>query len=64
MGDPAKVSEYLNAGAQMVWIVEPVLRMATVYRSSNNIKALTINDALNGEDVIEGFQCSVAEIFD
>ena len=59
-----KVSEYLNAGAQMVWVVEPVLRTVTVYRSSNDIKTLTINDSLAGEDVIEGFRCSVAEIFD
>ena len=36
----------------------------TVYRSSNNIKTLTINDFLTGEDVVEGFQCLVAEIFD
>ena len=59
-----KVSEYLNAGAQMVWVVEPVLRTVTVYRSLNDIKTLTINDSLTGEDVIEGFECLVAEIFD
>ena len=59
-----KVSEYLDAGAQMVWVVEPVLKTVTVYRSPNDIKTLTVNNRLTGEDVIEGFQCSVAEIFD
>ena len=59
-----KVSEYLDAGAHMVWVVEPVLKTVTVYRSPSDIKTLTINDRLTGENVIEGFQCSVAEIFD
>jgi Uma2 family endonuclease len=59
-----KVSEYLDAGAQMVWVVDPVLKTVTVYRSPSDIKTLTINDHLTGENVIEGFQCSVAEIFD
>lgn len=59
-----KVSEYLDAGARMVWVVEPVLKTVTVYRSPNDIKTLTVTDRLTGEDVIEGFQCSVAEIFD
>ena len=58
------MSEYLDAGAQMVWVVEPVLKTVTVYRSPNDIKTLTVNNRLTGEDVIEGFQCSVAEIFD
>ena len=59
-----KVSEYLNAGARMVWVVEPILKTVTVYRSPNDIKTLTINDSLTGENVIEGFQCLVAEIFE
>ncbi len=59
-----KVLEYLNAGTRMVWVIEPVLRTVTVYRSPGDIKTLTINDTLTGEDVIEGFQCSVAAIFE
>jgi Uma2 family endonuclease len=59
-----KVVEYLNAGTRMVWVIEPVLRTVTVYRSPGDIKTLTINDTLTGEDVIEGFQCLVAAIFE
>ncbi len=59
-----KVLEYLAAGARMVWVVEPVLKTITVYRSPNDIRTLTINDSLTGENVIEGFQCSGAEIFE
>lgn len=59
-----KVLEYLGAGVQMIWIIEPILKTVTVYRSPNDIKMLTIKDQLTGEDVVEGFQCSVSEIFE
>jgi len=59
-----KTLEYLDAGTRMVWVVEPIAKTVTVYRSPSNIKTLTVNDTLTGEDVIEGFQCAVAEIFE
>ncbi|MCZ6678528.1 MAG: Uma2 family endonuclease [Candidatus Poribacteria bacterium] len=59
-----KAFEYLDAGTKMVWIVEPVSKTVTVYRSRDDIKILTRNQTLTGEDVVEGFSCSVAEIFE
>lgn len=59
-----KALEYLNAGTQMVWVIEPIAKTITVYRSSTDIKTLTQNDTLTGEEVVEGFQCAVAEIFE
>ncbi len=59
-----KVAEYLDAGTQMVWVIEPIFKTVTVYRSPNDIKIFTQNDTLTGEDVVEGFQCTVAEIFE
>ena len=59
-----KVSEYLDAGTKMVWVIEPVLKTVTVYRSPTNIKVMTRNETLMGEDVVKGFECSVAEIFE
>jgi len=59
-----KVFEYLDAGTQLVWVIEPVGQTVIVYRSRTDIKLLTIKDTLTGEDVIKGFHCSVAEIFE
>ena len=59
-----KALEYLDAGTQMVWVIEPIAKTITVYRSPSDIKMLTINDTLTGEDVVEGFQCAVAEVFE
>jgi len=59
-----KVLEYLDAGTQMLWVIEPIIKTVTVYRSRSEIKIFTQNDTLTGEKVIEGFQCAVAEIFE
>jgi len=59
-----KAFEYLDAGTQLIWVIEPIGRIVIVYRSRTDIKVLTIKDTLTGEDVIKGFQCSVAEIFE
>ena len=59
-----KALEYLEAGTRMVWVIHPVTRTVTIYRTPTDIKILTINDTLTGEDVVEGFQCTVAEIFE
>jgi len=59
-----KVSEWLEGGALMVWVVSPKLHTVTVYRSLVDIVTLTEKDELNGGDVVPGFQIQVAEIFE
>ena len=59
-----KAFAYLNAGTRLVWIVEPVGRTVTVYRSKSDIKTFTCEDTLTGEDVVEGFSCQVAQLFE
>ncbi|HUT90558.1 MAG TPA: Uma2 family endonuclease [Thermoguttaceae bacterium] len=58
-----KVRAWLDAGAEMVWVVNPMWRSVTVYRSATDIKTLTENDELDGEDVVPGFRCRVADVF-
>jgi len=58
-----KVKAWLDAGAMMVWVVNPSGRTVTVYRPPNRIALLTENDELSGEDVVAGFRCRVGEIF-
>ena len=58
-----KVQAYLEAGTQMVWVVESVMKTVTVYRSETDIKVLTNADTLTGEDVVPGFACPVAQLF-
>ena len=59
-----KAFAYLNAGTRLVWIIEPVGKTVTVYRSQTDIKMLTREDTLTGEDIVEGFSCHVAQLFE
>ncbi len=58
-----KVKTWLEAGVAMVWVVNPAWHDVTVYRSATDIKTLTEEDELSGEDVVAGFRCPVREIF-
>ena len=59
-----KAFAYLNAGTHLVWIIEPVGETVTVYRSETDIETFTREDTLTGEDVVEGFSCQVAQLFE
>jgi Uma2 family endonuclease len=57
-----KVGEYLDAGVRLVWVIDPKGRKAIVYRSVTAVRTLTIEDALDGEEVLPGFQCVLREV--
>ena len=59
-----KVQAYLDACTQMVWVIDAVLQTVAVYRPDRDFKLLTLGDTLTGEDVVEGFSCPVAQIFE
>lgn len=58
-----KVKAWLDGGATMVWVINPRWRNVIVYRSANDIRTLTENDDLSGQDVVPGFSCRVADLF-
>lgn len=58
-----KAKAWLASGTRLVWVVNPAWRTVTVYRGENEIRTLTENDDLTGEDVVAGFSCRVAELF-
>lgn len=58
-----KVKAWLDAGAGMVWLVNPKWQNVTIYRSETDITTLTKNDELDGQDVVPGFRCRVGDIF-
>ena len=59
-----KAFAYLEAGTRLVWVIEPGSKTVFVYRSETDITLLTSEDTLTGEDVVEGFVCQVAELFE
>ena len=55
---------YLETGTQSVWVLEPRAKTVTIYRSDTEITLLTRKDTLTGEEVVKGFSCQVAELFE
>ena len=59
-----KALAYLKAGTRLVWVIEPVAKTVMVYRSETDFTLSTCEDTLTGEDVVEGFTCPVAQLFE
>jgi len=58
----AKVADWLSAGTRLVWVVDPVRRVARVYRQDGSESIVTADGALAGEDVLPGFACPLESI--
>ncbi len=59
-----KVFEWLDAGCRMVVVVNSRKKRLSVYRSRADIKILTEEDSLSGEDVVPGWILPLKGIFD
>jgi Uma2 family endonuclease len=58
----AKVGDWLEAGALLVWVIDPRRRHARVYRQDGSEAVVTEQDSLDGEDVVPGFTCPLASV--
>ena len=58
----AKVSDWLNAGTRLVWIIDPDRRTARVHRADGTVALISESGSLEGEDVVPGFSCPLAEV--
>jgi Uma2 family endonuclease len=57
-----KVTDYLENGVEVVWVIDPESKTVTIY-SKTCVKKLTEKDTLTGGDVLPGFRCKVADLF-
>jgi len=58
-----KVSDYFQAGVELVWVIYPRLQLVDVYDSLTNIRGLSAADTLDGGNVLSGFRIPVAGLF-
>ncbi|MCA1815354.1 MAG: Uma2 family endonuclease [Acidobacteria bacterium] len=59
-----KIAAWLKAGVRAALVVNPASRTVTAHRAQFAISRLTDADELDLSDILEGFRCRVAEIFD
>ena len=60
----ARRVDFMKAGTRLFWIIYPEHRTVHVFRKDGSHSVLTEGDNLSGEDVIPGFTCKVAELFE
>lgn len=54
--------DWLQAGARLVWVIDPERRVARVYRADGSALDLSEEGVLSGEDVLPGFVCRLAAV--
>ncbi len=59
-----KLTEWLEAGARMVIVVNPRRRSVRVHRSPSDVIDLTEGDVIDGADVVPGWTLPISEIFE
>lgn len=59
----AKAAYYLKNGALQAWLIYPREKLVEVYSQGNDIAVLTIDDMLEGGDLLPGFKLTVRTLF-
>ena len=58
----AKVADWLSGGSRLVWVVDPLRRVARVYRADGSEAIVGADGTLDGEDVLPGFTCELVTV--
>lgn len=58
-----KVFEYLDAGASLVWVVEPGTRTIMAYQRDGSVRVFGVRDTLDGGATLPGLAIPVADLF-
>jgi Uma2 family endonuclease len=59
-----KVRDFLAAGTPLVWVVFPSTREVIVHTTDGLARTYGEDDLLENQEVLTGFSCRVAELFD
>jgi len=59
-----KVTEYLDIGVRLVWVINPKTRSVHIYRPASDVRRLVEADVLDGADVLPGFLVPIKELFE
>lgn len=59
-----KRTEYFEAGARLVWLIDPKGRTATVFTGPDQSAVLHEGESLDGGELLAGFTLPLREIFE
>lgn len=58
-----KVGQWLDAGCELVWLIDPERRSAQVYAADGSVALLGADDALDGAGVLPGLQVRLGALW-
>lgn len=58
----SKVGDWLSAGGRLVWVLDPVQKVARVFRADGSVTLVGEHDVLDGEDVLPCFACGLSSV--
>jgi len=58
----AKVGQWLDAGTSMVWLIDPQRVKAHIYRDDGEVTIVAADGRLDGDPILPGFACSLADV--
>lgn len=58
-----KVEQYLRAGVDLVWVVNPETRTVRVHRADGSVAVFHDTDTISGDPVLPEFESAVADFF-
>ena len=58
-----KALDWLRAGTLMVIVIDPKKQTATIYRDLDDICILTLNQTIEGGDVVPGWSLALSDLF-
>ena len=58
-----KIVEYFANEARLIWVIHPDKQYVLVCHKPSPDQFLKVGDSLDGEDVVPGFSCPVADLF-
>lgn len=59
----SKVADYLRAGTRLIWVIYPDTQTVMEFRSWTEVRVLTVEESLDGGDVVPGFSLPLARLF-
>jgi len=57
-----KIADWLKAGTQLVWVIDPDRRQARMHRANGTVSVIIESEDLDGEEVLPGFSSTLARL--
>lgn len=59
-----KMEEYIENGAQLGWLIDPVEKKVYIYRPDAEVECLDNPESVSGEPLLKGFALKMKEVWD